>query len=452
MRKTFLIAKREYLAFVRTVGFWLSLVTLPLMICAIISVPILLRTTAPKDVMSVAVLDLSGENLGSQVAASVRQQGLAASQRGEAGNMVRNLVRKDDIRVVPVPAGLTTAMTVEEAEAKLPALLEDPHATASTVIVVYDRDDVLHFHIWSTPKQQGKLADLIQWDLHGLQYYKVAQVHGIDARLAHDMRESRADIQNLTPVPPGVAHDDFMDGVRDKAPLLIGAVMGYISWMTIFSSSMILLGGVIEEKSSKVLEVLLASASTEALLVGKVLGVAAVLATVGLIWSVAGFGVMSYGMAVVPPEWAGKIQMVVSGLFSPAQIALLVTYFIGGYLMFGVTFASIGAFCETQKDAQAIMGPMMIVLMIPMLCMQAAFVAPDTPIIQYLSYVPIFTPFLMPLRLAHPLPLWEIALTLFDMLLVAALMINLGRRAFKQGVLTGGKLTWGTVFRLATGR
>jgi len=118
----------------------------------------------------------------------------------------------------------------------------------------------------------------------------------------------------------------------------------------------------------------------------------------------------------------------------------------------GVTFAAIGAFCETQKDAQAIMGPLMIILMVPMLCMQAAFVAPDSPVIRYMSYVPVFTPFLMPLRLAQPLPLWEIALTLFDMFLVAVLMINLGRRAFKHGALTGGKLTWGTVFRLAAGK
>ena len=134
------------------------------------------------------------------------------------------------------------------------------------------------------------------------------------------------------------------------------------------------------------------------------------------------------------------------------HIALLVVYFVCGYLMFGVSFAAIGAFCETQKDAQAIMGPVMIVLMIPMLCMQSAMIAPDSPVIRWLSFVPIFTPFLMPLRLADSVPWWEIAVTLGLMLLLAWLMIRIGRRAFRQGALAGGRLSWGRLARIATKR
>ena len=456
MFKTFLIAKREYFAFVRTVGFWLSIVTLPLMIGAIGFVPVLLRTTAPVQTMSVAVLDLSGDNLEPALRALVNKHvtggGGASDGAALMKKVAESVVHRDGLKLVALPAGLNSSMSVAEAEAKIPGLLAAQNAGATTVLVAYDDGGLLHFHIWSTQKQKGDLEDLIKWDLDDLQYYKMAKANGIDDKLAGDMLNTDPEIASLTPVRAGPPVDGFTGMFRDNAPRLIGALMGYMSWMTIFSSSMILLGGVIEEKSSKVLEVLLASASTEALLIGKVLGVAAVLATVGLIWSVTGFAIASYGMAFLPPDLAGKIQLALTGLFSPQQIVLLVTYFVGGYLMFGVTFAAIGAFCETQKDAQAIMGPMMIVLMVPMLCMQAAFVAPDTPIIRYLSYVPIFTPFLMPLRLAQPLPWWEIALTLFDMLLVATLMINLGRRAFKQGALTGGKLTWGTVFRLASGK
>ena len=456
MLKTFLIAKREYFAFVRTVGFWLSIVTLPLMIAAIGFVPVLLRTTAPVKTMSVAILDLSGDNLEPALRTLVQKHvpgpGTATGGTALMKQVAQSVVHRDGLQLVPLPAGLSPGMSIADAEARLPRLLAAPDAAVTTVIVAYDDGKLLHFHIWSTAKQRGDLEDLIKWDLDDLQYYKMAKANGIDDKLAADMLNTDPEVTSLTPVKAGPQDDGFTGMFRDNAPRLIGALIGYISWMTIFSSSMILLGGVIEEKSSKVLEVLLASVSTEALLIGKVLGVAAVLMTVGLIWSVAGFALTTFGMAFMPADLAPKIQMALSGLFSPSQVMLLVTYFAGGYLMFGVTFAAIGAFCETQKDAQAIMGPMMIVLMIPMLCMQAAFVAPDTPIIRYLSYVPIFTPFLMPLRLAQPLPWWEIALTLFDMFLVATLMVNLGRRAFKQGALTGGKLTWGTVFRLASGR
>ncbi len=455
MRKTLLIAKREYLAFVRTIGFWISLFTLPLLIAAVIAVPILMRQTAPVKTLSVAVLDLTGENLAPKMTAMV--QAHVTPPNPDTGFMAK-MANKDVVRLAALPKGLTPDMTVSAAEAKIPALLEAPqtkdHGTeANTILLAYDQGGVLHFHIWSTKGFDGKLEELILWDLHGLQYYKLAQMSGIDPNLAHDMRESRADIKSLTPVTAVAApKNGLSQKFRDNAPQIMGAFVGYISWMAIFSSSMILLSGVIEEKSSKVLEVLLASTSTESLLLGKVLGVAAVMATVAGIWALAGFALTQYGLVLLPAQVLQAISAATSGLFSPGYLALLSVYFVGGYLMYGVTFASIGAFCETQKDAQAIMGPMMVVLMIPMLSMQAAFVSPDTPVLRYLSYVPIFTPFLMPLRLAQALPLWEIALTLFDMALMGSLMIILGRRAFKQGALAGGKLTWGTLFRLAVSK
>ena len=140
-----------------------------------------------------------------------------------------------------------------------------------------------------------------------------------------------------------------------------------------------------------------------------------------------------------------RLTAALSSLFSPVHIALLLCYFVCGYLMFGVSFAAIGAFCETQKDAQAVMGPTMIVLMIPMITMQTAFTSPDLPMLRYMSWFPLFTPFLMPLRLVQNPPWWEIAGTLALMGVVAVLMINMGRRAFRHGALTGEKLSWGAL-------
>jgi ABC-2 type transport system permease protein len=265
------------------------------------------------------------------------------------------------------------------------------------------------------------------------------------------MRESRANIVSLTPVS-GRDGGGLAETLRDNAPRFAGMLAGYLAWMSIFSSSMILLSGVIEEKSSKVLEVVLASASAESLLIGKVLGVAAVMLSVALIWSLGGWALLSSGLSFMPPQILHGLQAGLAGLFSPAHLLLLAVYFACGYLMFGVMFAAIGAFCETQKDAQAIIGPMMIVLMIPMLCMQSAMVAPDSPVVRWLSFVPLFTPFLMPLRLANGVPWWEIAVTLGLMLVMAWLMIQLGRRAFRQGALNGGRLSWGRLAKIAAKR
>lgn len=449
LSKTLLIARREYLAFVKTVGFWLSLVTLPVLIVAIIAVPLLLRQTAPVTVLSVAVLDLSQDHIAGDLEQAIRAQ--AAPSKDALEGFADKIAHADQVHLAPLPAGLTPDMSVAQAEAKIPAILNAADAKVSNIVVAYDDGDVLQFHVWSTEKQKGKLADKLEDDLQGLQFDKLARERGIDVKVAKALRTTKANVVSLTPVG-AAGGNGLTQALRDNAPRLAGMLTGYLAWMTIFSSSMILLSGVIEEKSSKVLEVVLASVPAESLLLGKVLGVAMVMLSVAAIWGIGGWALLANGMNFMPRDLLHDLQAGLSGLFSPGHIALLLLYFACGYLMYGVTFAAIGAFCETQKDAQAIMGPTMIVLMIPMLCMQSAMVAPDSPIIRWLSFVPLFTPFLMPLRLTNGLPWWEIALTLLLMFALAYVMVQVGRRAFRQGALGGGRLSWGRLARIATKR
>ena len=102
MSKTLLIAKREYLAFVKTMGFWLSLVTLPLLITAVIAVPLLLRQSAPVTVLSAAVLDLSAEHVGGDLEALIRAQ--AAPDDGLKG-LAAKVAHADQVRLAPLPPG-----------------------------------------------------------------------------------------------------------------------------------------------------------------------------------------------------------------------------------------------------------------------------------------------------------------------------------------------------------
>ncbi len=432
MRKTLLIARREYLAFVRTVGFWLSLFTFPLIIGCSIMVPLLLHGTEPT--RTVAVLDLTGDHIEGDIRGFISAK---SPKPGEDGGM----------RPAPLPEGLSPSMSVAEAEKAIPDILT--RKAVSAVVVAWDDGKTLHFHIWSQPGHREDVEKDILWDLHGLQYYKLAGMHGVDHGLAHDMHESRADIVSLTPQSAGDARqNDIVQGFKENGPRFVGIAVSYLTWISIFSSSMILLGSVIEEKASKVIEVLLASASTSSILLGKVLGVAGVMLTVASIWILTAVGLSYYGVSAMPAGMSQALGAALSGMFSPVHILLLLSYLVGGYLMFGIFFAAVGAFCETQKDAQAIIGPTTILLMIPMFTMQAAFRSVDLPMLQYLSWFPLFTPFLMPLRLSQPLPWYEIAGTLVGMLIVAVIMINIGRRAFRHGALTGEKLSWGALLGL----
>jgi ABC-2 type transport system permease protein len=110
--------------------------------------------------------------------------------------------------------------------------------------------------------------------------------------------------------------------------------------------------------------------------------------------------------------------------------------------MYAVLFAAIGAFCETPRDAQTLMGPIMMILIVPLLVMQVALRTPDAPVVQILSWVPFFTPFLMSARAPSEPPLFEIIGTMGGMFAFALLMVWVAGRAFRAGALSDVKLSW----------
>ena len=126
-------------------------------------------------------------------------------------------------------------------------------------------------------------------------------------------------------------------------------------------------------------------------------------------------------------------------------ILYFLLYIAGGYLMYAVLFAAIGAFCETPRDAQTLMGPIMMLLIVPIFTMQFALRTPDALYVQILSWVPLFTPFLMSARIPSggvgPV---EIAATTAGMFAMAVFMVWIAGRAFRAGALSDVKLSWKT--------
>jgi ABC-2 type transport system permease protein len=165
---------------------------------------------------------------------------------------------------------------------------------------------------------------------------------------------------------------------------------------------------------------------------GKILGVAAVTGTILAFWmSIAGTLI-----AVRSPELASAVAGVFLGHARWAYFAL---YFVGGYLMFATLYVTIGAFCETSREAQTLLGPMMIIMSIPPLFMSQAIAHPDAPLMRSLSWIPLFTPFMMAARSANDPPFWEIASTAALMFAVTALEMWVAVPAFKSGALATGR-------------
>ena len=193
--------------------------------------------------------------------------------------------------------------------------------------------------------------------------------------------------------------------LRDELPSILGFSMGMLLWSVILTGAGILLNSVIEEKSSRILEVLLTSASVPEVMGGKILGVMGVTATVLCVW-------LSAGAIVAGTAVPGLLGQLAAVLIGKGLIVYFGLYLIVGYVMYASVFAAIGAFCETTRDAQTLLGPMMLILSVPLIFMGQSIAHPDAPVLTALSWVPPFTPFLMVARAANDPPLWQIAGTL----------------------------------------
>lgn len=456
LNKLMMIASREYFAYVKTVGFWLSLLTVPVFIIIIVLVPAFLIGSDP--VERVAVVDLTGQNIGAEVSRIVDETAKKVplpenlTQAAKDNPMIAKAIEQSQkgsmVRVTDSGLNLSQAVTIETIEPLILSRFADKKSPADAYVTAYVKEGEVAYVIF-TRTDQSRVLSQLKSPLRDHAFVRKLKSLGIDEETAQILKKKPLDLVSRS--TQNTISDDKKDdkaiGKRGfKAEAILGALTGYLTWIAVISSSILLLSSVIEEKSSRVLEVLLSSTSTETLLGGKVLGVLMVLATVVLIWVGVGIAGLRFGLGLMTPENARDILAILSSFFAASNLLLLGAYLIGGYVMYGVFFAVVGAFCDTPKEAQAIIGPTMIVLMIPMMSLQVALVSPEQPFVKSMSLFPLFSPFLMPVRMTH-LELWEIIVSLSLMAVICFGLLRLGRKAFKQGALGTGKLSFGTLFK-----
>lgn len=223
---------------------------------------------------------------------------------------------------------------------------------------------------------------------------------------------------------------------RDKVLQYAPVAFVYILWIGIFVVAQILLTSTIEEKSNRVMEVLLSSVTPLQLMAGKILGPAATgLAIVGS-WAVFFFLGVTFMPLLVPGMRELHLEEI---LENPAYMASFLLYFLLGYLLYAALLVGVGSVCNSLKEAQNLMQPLIIVLLVPLLAMIPVVQDPNGALARALSLVPLFTPFLMMNRVAGPPELWEYALTTLLLLATIAFAFWGSAKIFRVGILMTGK-------------
>ncbi len=459
MKRTLLIARREFAAYAKTVGFWLSLLAFPIFAVLGGAVPILMKTSEPTREVVVLEEGPQAAGLAAAVQTALQDEKARREQRmreataeaekagGKSGaaaaSSALNQIGGLRMNIVAPPADLAASTPGEEREALVRRYLGDdiPEAQQLDSVVLLDRiENKPSARVWTRRATDDNVEDFVERALKDTNRREVFQSVGIDLSVVEATNKFEPEITALSPNSASGGEKSF----RDKLPLIIGLASGFLLWSLVITGASILLNSVMEEKSNKILEVLLSSASATEILTGKVLGVALLTVTVLLVWG----GIGATGLIMGLPEQAGDVADV---LLSGGLIGYFIAYAVGGYLMYAVLFAAIGAFCETPRDAQTLMGPIMMILVVPLLVMQMAIATPDAPVLKILSWVPFFTPFLMSARAPSEPPMIEVVGTMAGMFAFALLMVWIAGRAFRAGALSDVKLSW-KAFAGAIGR
>jgi ABC-2 type transport system permease protein len=213
-----------------------------------------------------------------------------------------------------------------------------------------------------------------------------------------------------------------------EARMLIPGGFMLLLWVTVFSSANQLLTTTIEEKSSKVMEVLLSAVSPGELLSGKIFGQA----IVSLVMMV-----MYGGLAVSALAVMAMLD------FLPVWLALLfVAYFVMAYFTIAAMMAAAGSAVNDLREVQTLAGPIMTVMIVPLLLWSPIVEHPNGMLATITSFVPTLTPFIMVVRCAaatDPVPAWQIVASLVWGFAVMAVAFWLAARIFRVGVLMQGK-------------
>ncbi|MGA2864063.1 MAG: ABC transporter permease [Verrucomicrobiota bacterium] len=499
MRAALLVAGREYAENAKTRGFWIGLFLFPIIIFLSIQVPILLEQKATP-VRYFVLVDQSG-SLAPTVEAALEQsyqrqmvaglkeyarKNLAAPavvaaldevKEGDAQSLEAFVARGGKefflaqlrprlrpgapafqaprrlFQQVKLPPGINAEGDLASiAEELKPYLRQDksvaangsPVALAAAILIARDFENQIvrpqsqspatnhQFQYWSANASDPRLREEVERAVNTEIRRREYLARGLDAAVIGQIEHTYLACTSLNPKKEkGREAIGTADVIRQWAPS--GFV--YLLWVAIFSVMQMLLNNTIEEKSNRIIEVLLSSVTPGELMMGKLMGIAAIGLTMVGAWMAALFGILGWKSGGAS-ELAGQVFVV---LRTSNLVPLFGIYFLLGYLMYAAFILSLGSVCNTLKEAQSYMAVMTLLLMVPLLTMAFIPKDPNGLLARVLSWVPLYTPFVMMNRATADPPLIDLAGTLVLLLATTLAALYMAGRIFRIGVLRTGQ-------------
>ena len=413
MQKLWAVVQREYLERVRTRWFVLATVFGPIVFGALMYLPAYMatRSRGSDDVARIQIIDATGSDLGRRVA--------SALNGGVAGDTTRTRVE-----------------TVTE------AALAQAESTATRLVIARKIRGYLVLDRSVFIGRNPRYAGLNATSLSDMQRIGNAVEHEVLAEQLRSLGIGPADADRLKRFDMSVRAERITPtgrGGSGQVSVLIAVSVAMLLYVTIFIYGQNVLRGVIEEKQTRVAEIVVSSIRPTTLLAGKVLGVGAVGLTQMLIWGAASITMAKFRVALLERFGvsAAPIQFPEVGW---GQAVLLVLFFVLGYTFYAALFAAIGATVSTEQEAQQAQMPVVLLLVISIMFLQPVLNNPEGTLAVTLGWMPFSSPIVMPLRMsAVTLAPWEIMGSLGALAAGCYIAVNIAARIYRTGLLMYGK-------------
>jgi ABC-2 type transport system permease protein len=405
MNKLIAIIKREYLSRVRSKGFVIGTIISPVLMAGLVVVPILVALRGGGDVRRLAVLDRAGDD-----ALYARVEKSFADDEAEDRYELRR-------EVVASPQSLESRKQHFDAElvaGRLDGYLVIPPDVLAGGKVAYHT------------RKAG--------DFGGRRRLRTALSAAVNE---HRLAGAGIDTARVKDLSRGVEVETINErGEQERGQSFILAyALLIILYITILVYGVTVLRGVVEEKQSRIIEVMLSSVRPFQLMLGKIVGIGLVGLTQYVVW--AACALVLSAVAAAQALMIGAVQL---PRISPALMFYFVAYFVLGYFLYATLYATVGAIVSNEEDGQQVQMPVTMTLVVPMALSSVVMSDPNGTLSTVLSLIPLFAPVLMFLRitLEQP-PLWQVALSF--VLLIGTILgsVWVAAKIYRVGVLMYGK-------------
>jgi ABC-2 type transport system permease protein len=427
-KKIFVVAKREYLERVRSRLFVVMTLLVPVLITGVTLVPIYVaaRGRASTNVRHIRILDATGAGLGERIATTLRSDTTVGA--------------RTDTTTGPFVQTLTAAELPAAEEAATREVMKPRSLNGYLVLT----DSTL---AGKSARYGGRNASAIA-DMDRLQ--AVVRQSVMFVRLEREGVKPET-VNELSKISLTMRRDRITErgrGGSGVTGLLAGVIVGVMLLMSIIVHGQNVMRGVLEEKTSRVAEVVISSIKPEALLAGKVLGVGGV----GLTQVIAWLGLSVYLQSFFAPillksVGAGAAALTSGGgaasMFGGMSLgifAIALVYFLIGFLFYATLFAAAGSMVNSEQEAQQAVFPIMLLLMSGWIFLNPVLINPNSTVAVVMSWLPWSSPIIMPIRmgLTSVSPL-SVARSLACALVGSLLAMWLAARIYRVGMLMYGK-------------